>query len=47
MSHTPYIFGAYAIGTVILLWCALAPLFKKKAVFKDIRRIIQVEERSP
>ena len=46
MSHTPFIFGAYAIGAVVLLWCAVAPVLKKKAVFSDIRRIIQVEERT-
>ena len=46
MSHTPFIFGAYAIGAVVLLWCAVAPVLKKKTVFSDIRRIIQVEERT-
>ena len=46
MSHTPFIFGAYAIGAVVLLWCAVAPVFRKKSVLSDIRRIIQIEERS-
>ena len=46
MSHTPFIFGAYAIGVVVLLWCAVAPVIRKKAVLRDIRRIIQVEDRS-
>jgi heme exporter protein CcmD len=46
MDHTPFIFGAYAIGTVVLVWCAVAPLVRKKAVFKDIRRIRQIKERS-
>jgi heme exporter protein CcmD len=46
MSHTPFIWAAYSIGTVVLLWCALAPLLRKKTAIRDIRRIIQTEERS-
>ena len=46
MSHTPFIIGAYSIGFVVLLWCALAPLQRKKAITRDIRRMIQIEERS-
>jgi len=46
MSHTPFILAAYSIGTVVLLWCALAPLVKKKSITRDIRRLIQIEERS-
>lgn len=29
-----------------MLWCAVAPLLRKKAVSRDIRRLIQLEERS-
>ena len=46
MDHTPFIAGAYSIGAVVLLWAAIAPLVKKKSVSRDIRRLIQVEERS-
>ena len=46
MDHTPYIAGAYGIGAVVLLWAAIAPLIKKKSVIRDIRRLIQLEERS-
>ena len=46
MDHTPFIAGAYGIGVVVLLWAAIAPLVKKKSVIRDIRRLIQVEERS-
>ena len=46
MDHTPFIFGAYAIGTVVLVWCAVAPVVRKNSVFKDIRRIKQIKERS-
>lgn len=46
MDHTPFIVGAYSIGAIVLLWNAVAPLFKKKTVARDIRRLIQIEERS-
>lgn len=46
MSHTPFIIGAYSIGAVVLLWCALAPLLRKKSITRDIRRLVQVEERN-
>lgn len=46
MDHTPFIAGAYGIGFVVLLWTAIAPLVKKKTVSRDIRRLIQIEERS-
>jgi heme exporter protein CcmD len=46
MSHTPFILAAYAIGAVVLCWCALAPLVRKKSVSRDIRRLIEIEDRS-
>lgn len=46
MSHTPFIVGAYLVGTIVLLWCALAPLVRKKTAVRDIQRLIQLEERS-
>ena len=46
MSHAPFIWGAYSIGAVVLLWCAVAPLIRKKSITKGIRRLIQIEERS-
>ena len=46
MSHAPFIWAAYSIGAVVLLWCAVAPLVKKKSITRDIRRLIQIEERS-
>jgi heme exporter protein CcmD len=46
MSHAPFIWGAYLIGAVVLLWCALAPLLKKKSITRDIRHLAQIEERS-
>lgn len=46
MSHTPFIWAAYTLGTVVLLWCALAPLVRKRSAIRDIRRLIQLEERT-
>ncbi|MEE4219048.1 MAG: heme exporter protein CcmD [Xanthomonadales bacterium] len=46
MDHTPFIAGAYGIGVIVFLWAAFAPLVKKKSITRDIRRLIQVEERS-
>ncbi|MBT8047829.1 MAG: heme exporter protein CcmD [Xanthomonadales bacterium] len=46
MDHTPFIIAAYSIGFVVLLWCAVAPLMRKKSIARDIRRLIQIEERS-
>lgn len=45
MSHLPFIWAAYSVATVVLLWCALAPLARKRNAVKDIRRLIQLEER--
>ena len=46
MSHAPFIWAAYSIGAAVLLWCAVAPLVKKRTITRDIRRLIQIEERS-
>ena len=46
MNHAPFIWAAYSIGTVVLVWCALAPLIRKKAVIRDIRKLNQIEERN-
>ena len=44
MSHLPFIWAAYTIGAAVLLWCAIAPLVRKKSAIRDIRRLIQIEE---
>ena len=46
MDHTPFIAGAYGIGMVVLLWTVISPILKKKTIARDIRRLIQIEERS-
>ena len=37
MSYTPFIASAYAIGTVILTWVALAPVFNKRALLRQLK----------
>ena len=37
MSHTPFILAAYLIGTAILLWAAIAPVVKKRALLKQLK----------
>jgi len=44
MNHAPFIWAAYAVGAVVLLWCGLAPLVRKNTIRRDIRRLIQLEE---
>ena len=44
MNHAPFIWAAYAVGALVLLWCAVAPLIHKKTISRDIRRLIQLEE---
>ncbi len=46
MNHAPFIWAAYSAGTIILLWCALAPLIRKKAAIRDIRKLGQIKERN-
>ena len=46
MNHAPFIWAAYSFGTVVLLWCALAPLVRKKSVIKSIIKLNQVREHS-
>ena len=36
----------YSIGAVVFLWCAVAPLVRKQTALRNIRRLIQIEERS-
>ena len=43
MNHAPFIWAAYSFGTLILLWCAVAPLVRKKAALKDLRKLNQIE----
>ena len=45
MSHTPFIVASYAIGFVVLTWCAIYPLLRKKKIARDIRQLNRIEER--
>jgi len=44
MNHAPFIWASYAVGVIVLAWCALAPLARKRSLGRDIRRLIQLEE---
>ena len=46
MNHAPFIWGSYAIATIVLLWTAVAPLISKKTAIKDIRTFNQAREQS-
>ena len=37
MSYTPFILAAYLISTVIMLWAALAPVFKKRSLLQQLK----------
>jgi len=37
MNHAPFIWSAYGLTAIILLWAAIAPLLRKKMVFRKIR----------
>jgi heme exporter protein CcmD len=37
MSHTPFIIGAYAISTLVMLWTALAPIVNKRGLLKQLK----------
>jgi heme exporter protein CcmD len=37
MSHTPFILGSYLIGTVVLLWAALAPVINKRGLLRQLK----------
>lgn len=46
MNHAPFIWASYAIGTIVLVWGAVAPLVRKKAVSKNIKLFNQAREQS-
>ena len=37
MNYTPFILGAYGISTVVLLWTALAPVYRKRNLLKQLK----------
>lgn len=43
MDHAPFIWSSYGISAVILLWAALAPLFKQANAQRAMRRLQQIE----
>ncbi len=37
MSHMPFIVASYAIGAVLMLWAALAPVFNRHALLRQLK----------
>jgi hypothetical protein len=37
MSHTPFIIASYLIGSVLMLWTALAPVFSKRSLLRHLQ----------
>lgn len=37
MSHATYIFAAYLVGTVVLLWAAFAPILEKRNLLRQLK----------
>lgn len=35
MDHTPFILAAYAAASVVLVWCAVAPLLRARQLRKQ------------
>jgi hypothetical protein len=37
MSHTPFIVASYLIGSVLMLWTALAPVFSQRSLLRHLQ----------
>ena len=37
MNHTTFVLAAYLVGTVILLWAALAPVINKRNLLRQLK----------
>jgi len=37
MSYTPFIMAAYLVSAAILLWAALAPVFQKRNLLRQLK----------
>ncbi len=37
MSHTPFILASYLISTVVLLWAAMAPVFHRRLLLRQLK----------
>jgi len=36
-TYTPFVVSAYLVGTVVLLWVALAPVFNKRTLLRQLK----------
>jgi heme exporter protein CcmD len=46
MDHAPFIWSAYGITALILLWAAVSPLIRQSRAMRDIRLLQQLKTRS-
>jgi len=37
VSYSTFVVSAYLVGTVILLWAALAPVFNKRSLLRQLK----------
>ena len=37
MSHTPFILASYLISAAVLLWTAVTPVIRKRALIKQLK----------
>jgi heme exporter protein CcmD len=44
VNHAPFIWSAYIIATVILTWCAVAPLFRQRKALNAARTEVKRKE---
>jgi heme exporter protein CcmD len=45
MSHTPFILAAYSISAVVLLWTALSPMIKRRALLRELKTKMSFESK--
>ena len=42
-GHGPYVWGAYSIGLIVLLWNVIQPVIKQRTVIQNIQRAARRE----
>lgn len=44
MDHAPFIWSAYGISVLVLLWTALAPLVRQKRIHSVVHSMVSGEK---
>jgi len=47
MSHAPFIWSAYGITAIILLWTAISPVLRLSRFKRDLRQLADQEQSGP